>query len=758
MVIARPDGPDNDIPFRSVARPLLEVFRTQDVPIRLEVLRRPTFERLRQVLTARPNDYHVLHFDGHGTFPAGSGGFLKQIDAQGQLVFEDEAGGPSPVTGQQLGDLLRETGVRLVLLNACQSGMTDPAALYPSVGGQLLEAGIGGVVAMAYSVGVQTATRFMALFYEAFVGGQEFAHAVTLARRRLWSEPLRKTIIGEVPFRDWVVPLVMANGPLQLVPELNEVDRTGVPAVRAAPPRRQNGVAAFVGTPLLAAPATGFVGRDGSILELERSFFRHHLVHLRGMVGVGKTQFAIEFGRWHAATGNLGGPVAYVSLAECRGLESLRPYFGAGRRDVGPDGQAVAALQPYLVILDDADPALGDDDHSGRGWPAADRAGLVSLLTGDSRRTTNTLIITRRGHLPRTLGEEQVTLDGLKGSEAADLVARLWVTAPESETRASAELLEFLNGLGGNPLLIERLVPEAAAKTPAAVLRVLQSGSLAELSPAAGVPLANALGAAFDRLDQETRKKLTVLAYFQGFVDVQALNVVSHFPDAPDVIRGLDRPKWLEVLRAGRGCRPARAPDRRPVPRPPRSGIVSAGGGPNGPGLPLENMERLFIKLYADVGQALRRLLARNPDLAAGLARLEKKNLLFAQFLALERGNWQELGRIFTGLHQLYRLQGRWQDLGVQIDRIMAAIVRDDSPLPGASACGPTCSNLATRLLLPVTNGTTPRSSRGSSWPSRRGPAIKRRARSRCSIWAFSRKKPAAWIRPGSILASASRS
>jgi hypothetical protein len=33
------------------------------------VLRPPTFEQLTRVLTDKPGHYHVLHFDGHGTFP-----------------------------------------------------------------------------------------------------------------------------------------------------------------------------------------------------------------------------------------------------------------------------------------------------------------------------------------------------------------------------------------------------------------------------------------------------------------------------------------------------------------------------------------------------------------------------------------------------------------------------------------------------------------------------------------------------------------
>jgi hypothetical protein len=69
LVICRPGGPDGDVPFQSVARPLLELFRPHRERVRLDVLRPPTLEQLGRVLADRPGFYHLLHFDGHGTFP-----------------------------------------------------------------------------------------------------------------------------------------------------------------------------------------------------------------------------------------------------------------------------------------------------------------------------------------------------------------------------------------------------------------------------------------------------------------------------------------------------------------------------------------------------------------------------------------------------------------------------------------------------------------------------------------------------------------
>jgi hypothetical protein len=104
MVIARPAGLQ-DVGYQMVARPLLQRLDAVRGKVVLEVLRPPTLERLIDVLQAaveadRP--YHILHFDGHGTFgsmPAGVGGptHFDAAAARGYLLFEREVGGEQRV-------------------------------------------------------------------------------------------------------------------------------------------------------------------------------------------------------------------------------------------------------------------------------------------------------------------------------------------------------------------------------------------------------------------------------------------------------------------------------------------------------------------------------------------------------------------------------------------------------------------------------------------------------------------------------------
>jgi hypothetical protein len=124
----------------------------------LDVLRPATFKRLSEVLRAayaagRP--YHVVHFDGHGTWldpvgpemgeaGAGGGGAGGGIGLSplmygvsvagpvrpgqhGYLLFEDPASEKNQqlVDGPTLGRLLTATGVPVLVLNACRSAYTE---------------------------------------------------------------------------------------------------------------------------------------------------------------------------------------------------------------------------------------------------------------------------------------------------------------------------------------------------------------------------------------------------------------------------------------------------------------------------------------------------------------------------------------------------------------------------------------------------------------------------------------------------------
>jgi tetratricopeptide (TPR) repeat protein len=165
LVICRPSRGD-DVPFRSVASRLVRGGAGEMAGLHLDVLRPATYARLAEVLhqaadAGRP--YHVVHFDGHGTYLdladheedqtseegqatagggsgiGGSGIGLSPLryglsavgpvrpGQHGYLIFEDP---DSPANqqfadGPTLGGLLTATSVPVLVLNACRSAYTE---------------------------------------------------------------------------------------------------------------------------------------------------------------------------------------------------------------------------------------------------------------------------------------------------------------------------------------------------------------------------------------------------------------------------------------------------------------------------------------------------------------------------------------------------------------------------------------------------------------------------------------------------------
>jgi len=167
LVICRPGGRD-DVPFRSVASRLVRGGAARMAGLRLEVLRPATFARLSQVLhqaadAGRP--YHVVHFDGHGTYldladlvgndqdggasgdgeASGGGGAGIGVSPlrygvpvagpvragpHGYLIFENPGteGNQQFADGPALGRLLTAASVPVLVLNACRSAWAEAPA------------------------------------------------------------------------------------------------------------------------------------------------------------------------------------------------------------------------------------------------------------------------------------------------------------------------------------------------------------------------------------------------------------------------------------------------------------------------------------------------------------------------------------------------------------------------------------------------------------------------------------------------------
>jgi len=158
---------------------------------------------LRQCLL--DDDPHVLHYIGHGDL----------ADDRGLLLLEDDTGRADRLDGPTLGILLKESSVRLAVLNACLTAREVPPggsdfagrrAAFMGVGPALVHAGLGAVVAMQFSMFDASARAFARDFYEMLARFKPVDECVSRAREALLLE------VG-LGHRDWATPVLFMRAP-----------------------------------------------------------------------------------------------------------------------------------------------------------------------------------------------------------------------------------------------------------------------------------------------------------------------------------------------------------------------------------------------------------------------------------------------------------------------------------------------------------------------------------------------------------------
>jgi hypothetical protein len=140
----------------------------------------------------------IVHVIAHGSF--------DEATQEGALMFEDGRGGTYPLGARSVREIFCQRGVRLVFLNACQSGSGGKAEFNKGLAQALVSHGLPALVANQYSVLDNSATTFAQQFYWALAQGFGIGAAAREARiavnYSMHGEPI-----------DWAVPVVYARDP-----------------------------------------------------------------------------------------------------------------------------------------------------------------------------------------------------------------------------------------------------------------------------------------------------------------------------------------------------------------------------------------------------------------------------------------------------------------------------------------------------------------------------------------------------------------
>uniref|UniRef100_UPI004057466C CHAT domain-containing protein n=1 Tax=Candidatus Electrothrix sp. TaxID=2170559 RepID=UPI004057466C len=533
------DGkPVGYLDHRSSALPLIEAMeQLSEGLVRVDILRPPTFPVLKAALKQAKESgkpYAVVHFDGHGVYDRKVG--------LGALCFE--AARDSGKLGKRLLELvhakdlaaeLRAYGVPLMVLDACQTAKAelDPGS---SVAAKLLEEGVGSVVAMSHSVLVETASRFVAAFYQALAQGERVGDAMLVAQAALFGDRFRgkKMGAGDLELQDWFVPVLYQD---RDDPQLFTC-RPGEAEQRLA----QKGRELQLGK-MPAAPEHSFIGRSRKLLKLERLLEQEQYAVIRGSGGMGKTALATELGRWLVRCGRFRR-AAFISV-EPQNVQDVRGVLDVLGRQLLPQysvatypeqkGDALALARqpveralrdhPTLLLFDNMESVL--PDHAGqKPASAADVDELLDLCRKLAAAAPDCrLLFTSREALPSPFAgiKNRVELGRLDRYEAIKLVEQVmalhgWEPPVDDSATTPEEIDELVETVNCHPRALVLLAREAV--NGVRVTAESATELMARLEAANPGDRENSLYASVElslrRLPPEMREQVKGLAVFHG--------------------------------------------------------------------------------------------------------------------------------------------------------------------------------------------------------------------------------------------------
>jgi hypothetical protein len=143
-------------------------------------------------------NYDIVHFIGHG--------YWDSDRRSSGLVLEDETGNASLLGDRSLREMLSNRGIRVVFLNACDTGRSHQRSAVGGTAQDLFGRGVPNVVANQLKVGDRAAVTFARVFYRFLAGGKTVAQATREARIAASYRDGAQSI-------DWAIPVVYARDP-----------------------------------------------------------------------------------------------------------------------------------------------------------------------------------------------------------------------------------------------------------------------------------------------------------------------------------------------------------------------------------------------------------------------------------------------------------------------------------------------------------------------------------------------------------------
>jgi WD40 repeat protein len=269
-----------------------------------------TVERLQRRLR---EGFHVWHFVGQSDFDTDG--------MTGRLAFEDDQGSIEYLTAPELAILLRGSDIRLVVLDAGQSGRLATKPLR-SIAPALVRARVSAVIAMQFAAAEAITHTFAREFYQALVEGFPIDACVTEGRKAI----MQISGLGGI---DWGIPVVYSRASDGML-----FDLPALPKPRCPYPGM---------VPFRAADAHFFCGRKAEIRQLLLHLRNQRRLFVIGPSGSGKSSL-INAGLLPCLIASSLFPAGFWRLRSIRPgnlpMEALRQAIG----DLSRPAQAIANL------------------------------------------------------------------------------------------------------------------------------------------------------------------------------------------------------------------------------------------------------------------------------------------------------------------------------------------------------------------------------------------------------------------------------
>ena len=327
IVTARPKL-ENDVNYRTIQRPLIELINHSNLPIKPYILRPGSFEAFIEHLNSvGPDYYHIIHFDLHGELY----GFyeyneifedvIKATDLENHLSFitkerfrqakkpfvlfesneyqlskfiknSNSYKGFVPVEASQLAQTIKSFNIPIVILNACNSARQNSTYKETSLGNILVKNGISLAIAMRFSITVTASEIFMRHLYKAIFNKIPIKKSLSIARRELYNNKKRIAKYNkEINLDDWFLPVLYQSRDVEI--KLRAFDNNE--RIHFEIPNNKNGDHEDI--------QNEFFGRDLDILRIERFFaYKSKIVHIQGVTGIGKTSLIKHLKNWWLKT------------------------------------------------------------------------------------------------------------------------------------------------------------------------------------------------------------------------------------------------------------------------------------------------------------------------------------------------------------------------------------------------------------------------------------------------------------------------